>query len=154
MAVWNHVMGDHHFGTWTLKIDRVHDDRYESLGKGISHSEPGEWVPETQITLQSSGLEAETAELGSLVRTEDRESSRWRWSGYRWFCNMVACRYSASQAPLWCFQSQVWLRAKEIWGARAGAQQSRLAQQTPDWFQAPRSGEKLRIEGSVGGKVG
>lgn len=42
MAVWNHVMGDHHFGTWTLKIDRVHDDRYESLGKGISHSEPGE----------------------------------------------------------------------------------------------------------------
>ena len=37
----DHVIGDHHFGTWTLKVDGVCDDRYQTLRKGIDQSEAG-----------------------------------------------------------------------------------------------------------------
>lgn len=39
--LWAHVIGDHHFGTRTLKVDGVCDDRYQTLRKGIDQSEAG-----------------------------------------------------------------------------------------------------------------
>lgn len=47
----DHVIGDYHFGTRTLNVDGVQDNRYQSLKKGINQSEAGDWVPETQINV-------------------------------------------------------------------------------------------------------
>ena len=47
----DHVIGDYHFGTWTLKIDGVQDNRYQTLRKGINQSEAGNWVLEAQINV-------------------------------------------------------------------------------------------------------
>lgn len=47
----DHVIGDYHFGTWTLKVDGVQDNRYQTLRKGINQSEAGNWVLEAQINV-------------------------------------------------------------------------------------------------------
>lgn len=38
----DHVIGDYHFGTRTLNVDEVQDNRYQSLKKGINQSEAGD----------------------------------------------------------------------------------------------------------------
>lgn len=37
----DHLIGDYHFGTQTLKVDGVQDNRYQTLKKGINQSEAG-----------------------------------------------------------------------------------------------------------------
>ena len=146
--LWDHVIGDHHLGA--PKADRVHDDRYQDLRKGLNQSEAGNWVPGTQVNLWSSDLEEEAAALGSLVSTRDGEPPTWWWGRWRWSYRWQHTDVGHTRLPL---APNPRCRWEERWCPCRGSA-SVIHPADPRLSPSPKEREKTGDWGVGEGKVG